>query len=95
VDPGPSLAPNPCKTITQSSLHREGGLLLFRITGSGFLHHMVRNLVGTLVEIGRGAIKADDLPHILSARDRSLAGPTAPPNGLFLVHVDYASEVQP
>jgi tRNA pseudouridine38-40 synthase len=82
-------APNPIKTITHATLTREADLLIFRITGSGFLHHMVRNLVGTLVEIGRGAIP-DDLPSILAARDRTLAGPTAPASGLFLVSVDYA-----
>jgi tRNA pseudouridine38-40 synthase len=88
-------APNPIKTITLSTLHRHDGLLLFRITGSGFLHHMVRNLMGTLVEIGRGALAAEDLPRILAARNRTLAGPTAPPNGLFLVSVDYQNEVHP
>jgi len=87
--------PNPVKTIFQSTLQRENDLLLFRITGSGFLHHMVRNLVGTLVEIGRGAFAVEDLPRILAARDRATAGPTAPASGLFLVSVAYASEPQP
>jgi tRNA pseudouridine38-40 synthase len=59
------------------------------VTGSGFLHHMVRNIVGTLVEVGRGALVPEDISRILGARDRSAAGPTAPAKGLFLTHVDY------
>jgi tRNA pseudouridine38-40 synthase len=81
--------PNPTKTITHSAWHRADGLLLYRITGSGFLHHMVRNIVGTLVEIGRGSLQVSDLERILAARDRTTAGPTAPARGLFLVEVHY------
>ena len=98
--------PSPIKTITSASISRTkpepwtqdpepSSLLIFRITGSGFLHHMVRNIVGTLVEIGRGAFAVEDLPRILAARDRATAGPTAPASGLFLVSVDYDSEPQP
>jgi tRNA pseudouridine38-40 synthase len=86
-----SAGPNPLKTIYTSTLTREQGLLIYRVTGSGFLHHMVRNLVGTLAEIGRGALAPDDLPRILAARNRSAAGPTAPAQGLYLVKVDYPS----
>jgi tRNA pseudouridine38-40 synthase len=68
---------------------REDGLLRYRVTGSGFLHHMVRNIVGTLVEIGRGSLQAEDMARILEARDRTAAGPTAPAQGLFLVGVSY------
>jgi len=67
----------------------EDGLFLYRITGSGFLHHMVRNLVGIFVDIGRGRTPAEAIPAILAARSRSAAGPTAPPQGLFLVEVEY------
>jgi tRNA pseudouridine38-40 synthase len=94
-EPPAASAPNPIKTITLATVQRENGLLIFRIAGSGFLHHMVRNLMGTLVEIGRGAMSVDDLPRILAARDRTLAGPTAPPNGLFLVRVDYPGKARP
>lgn len=66
-----------------------GRLLTFRISGNGFLHHMVRNIVGTLVEIGRGSLEPSDLTRILEARDRSAAGPTAPARGLYLVEVLY------
>lgn len=64
-------------------------LLVYRITGDGFLHHMVRNLVGTFLDIGRGLTSPHGVPQILAARSRSTAGPTAPARGLFLVHVDY------
>lgn len=64
-------------------------LLIYRITGSGFLHHMVRNIVGTLVDIGRGSLQPSDLTRILDARDRTTAGPTAPARGLYLVEVHY------
>ncbi|WP_263377763.1 tRNA pseudouridine(38-40) synthase TruA [Granulicella paludicola] len=84
-----SSGPNPVKTLYTSTLTREQGLLIYRVTGSGFLHHMVRNLVGTLTDIGRGALTPEDLPRILEARDRSAAGPTAPAHGLYLVQVDY------
>ena len=63
--------------------------LEFRITGNGFLHHMVRNIVGTLADIGRGALPADSIPAILAARNRAAAGPTAPAQGLFLFAVHY------
>ncbi len=87
--------PNPVKTIDDSSVFRQDGLLLYRVTGSGFLHHMVRNIVGTLVEIGRGAMEIEQLAKILEARNRTLAGPTAPARGLFLVEVDYGESTQP
>jgi len=82
--------PNPVKTVFSSCVAREDGLLRYRVTGSGFLHHMVRNIVGTLVEVGRGQMEAAAIPGILAACDRSAAGPTAPAQGLFLVGVDYA-----
>ncbi|HMH15063.1 MAG TPA: tRNA pseudouridine(38-40) synthase TruA [Edaphobacter sp.] len=86
-----SLLPLPCltRTIHHSSWRRDDHLLTYRVTGTGFLHHMVRNLVGTFVEAGAGRISADTIPNILSARNRNAAGPTAPASGLFLVEVEY------
>jgi len=81
--------PNPVKTVTESAFTVEGDLLVYSISGSGFLHHMVRNLVGTFADVGRGALVAQDIPAILAKKDRSAAGPTAPASGLFLRHVDY------
>jgi tRNA pseudouridine38-40 synthase len=89
---------NPVKTITLAEWSRrpsptQQDLLIFRIAGNGFLHHMVRNIVGTLVEIGRGSLQPSDLTRILDARDRSAAGPTAPARGLYLVEVLYDSVI--
>jgi tRNA pseudouridine38-40 synthase len=86
--PGPStLDPGPLALDPAVADH----FLIFRIAGSGFLHHMVRNIVGTLVEIGRGSLAPSDLTRILKARDRTAAGPTAPARGLYLVEVLYDS----
>jgi tRNA pseudouridine38-40 synthase len=82
---------NPMKTIYTSRLKRDGYGLTYLVTGSGFLHHMVRNIVGTLVEVGRGQWAVSDVHRIIAARNRRAAGPTAPPQGLFLVSVEYAS----
>jgi tRNA pseudouridine38-40 synthase len=71
------------------NLGAPGDLLTYRVRGSGFLHHMVRNLVGTFLEVGRGQIPASEIPGILAARSRSAAGATAPARGLFLVSVHY------
>jgi len=64
-------------------------ILTYQVQGDGFLHHMVRNLTGTLVEAGRGKLEATDALRILRARDRSGAGPTAPAQGLCLMRVEY------
>ena len=64
-------------------------MLIYQVSGSGFLHHMVRNIVGTLIEAGRGRLVPADIPRILKARDRTLAGPTAPAAGLCLIKVEY------
>jgi tRNA pseudouridine38-40 synthase len=80
------------RTIFASTWHREGDLVVYRVNGSGFLHHMVRNLVGTFVDVGRGRTSPSDIPAILAARSRSSAGPTAPPQGLFLLEVDYTPD---
>jgi tRNA pseudouridine38-40 synthase len=85
---------NPLKTIRESVVAQEGDVLCYRIAGSGFLHHMVRNIVGTLVEVGRGALRAGDIAGILAARDRSKAGPTAPAQGLFLLRVEYGEDAR-
>jgi tRNA pseudouridine38-40 synthase len=66
-----------------------GRLVTIELRGTGFLRHMVRNIAGTLVEIGRGRWTPDDMRRILESRDRALAGPTAPAHGLFLVEVEY------
>jgi tRNA pseudouridine38-40 synthase len=68
---------------------RGGELIIYEVTGDGFLRHMVRIIVGTLVEIGRGRQPVDWIGRLLASRDRTTAGPTAPPEGLFLVTVEY------
>lgn len=77
------------RTVYRSDWSERDGLLVYSVTGSGFLHHMVRNLVGTFVDIGAGRTPEDAIPGILAASDRSAAGPTAPARGLFLVDVEY------
>jgi tRNA pseudouridine38-40 synthase len=66
-----------------------GNLLVYRVRGSGFLHHMVRNLVGTMLDVGRRRLHSDQITGILAARSRAAAGPTAPARGLFLHSVEY------
>ena len=77
------------RTVLHSCWRERDGLLVYRVTGTGFLHHMVRNLVGTFVEVGLGRLTPDSIPAILAARSRAAAGPTAPARGLFLVEVGY------
>ncbi len=69
-----------------------GALLIYRVRGNGFLHHMVRNLVGTMLDVGRGYLSIEEIPKILAARARAAAGPTAPAQGLFLHSVEYPAD---
>jgi tRNA pseudouridine38-40 synthase len=64
-------------------------MLIYEVSGNGFLHHMVRNMMGTLVEVGRGKLDPSDITGILTSRDRTAAGPTAPAQGLCLMRVEY------
>jgi tRNA pseudouridine38-40 synthase len=77
------------RTIFSSAWERKGEELIYTVRGSGFLHHMVRNLVGTFLLVGRGTLQGADLTRILEARSRSAAGATAPASGLYLVEVEY------
>ena len=79
------------RTIFSSCWTRTGDEFVYSVRGSGFLHHMVRNLVGTFLLVGKGTLTAEDFGGIISARDRSAAGATAPANGLYLVGVEYAA----
>jgi tRNA pseudouridine38-40 synthase len=77
------------RTIYSSGWKRDGEELSYTVRGSGFLHHMVRNLVGTFLLVGKGTLDCAAIKRILEARDRSAAGPTAPASGLYLVSVEY------
>ena len=84
-----SRVKNGFRTVFVSHWKKKGRHLSYRIEGDGFLHHMVRNLVGTFLQIGQGKRPPLDILEILESRDRTLAGPTAPAQGLFLAQVWY------
>lgn len=94
----PPAPPTALRTIYDSTWQlcptESGMTLVYRVRGNGFLHHMVRNLVGTMLDVGRGRLRPTDIPGILAARARAAAGPTAPPTGLFLHSVEYDKESQ-
>jgi len=77
------------RRIFSSRWERDGDEFTYTVKGSGFLHHMVRNLVGTFILVGKETLKPEDVTRILESRDRSAAGATAPANGLYLVGVEY------
>jgi tRNA pseudouridine38-40 synthase len=77
------------RECTVSRLSEEGNELVYEIAANGFLHHMVRNIVGTLLEVGRGKLVPDDIENLIESRDRRLSGPTAPARGLHLMRVEY------
>jgi tRNA pseudouridine38-40 synthase len=85
----PEAPTNNLRTVFSSEWRRDGDELIYRIRGDGFLHHMVRNLVGTFLLVGKGTLTRDDVRRILESKDRSAAGATAPPQGLYLVEVEY------
>jgi tRNA pseudouridine38-40 synthase len=86
---GENLHTTNVRTIFSSNWMREGEELIYAVRGSGFLHHMVRNLVGTFLLLGKGTVSREDFGRILDARKRTAAGPTAPASGLYLVAVEY------
>jgi tRNA pseudouridine38-40 synthase len=77
------------RRIFSSNWERQGDEFVYTVKGSGFLHHMVRNVVGTFILVGKGTLQTGDIKRILEARDRSTAGATAPASGLYLVNVEY------
>jgi len=79
----------PVRSVDAFTITPRGEEIWFEISARAFLHHQVRNMVGTLVEIGRGQRAVDEIPRIIAAKDRSAAGLTAPPWGLYFVKVDY------
>ena len=80
---------NPKRTITKIKIQKNGDNLVLEYTGVSFLHQMIRILSGTLLYVGLGKLKPADVKEILNSKDRKKAGPTLPPNGLFLVKVYY------
>ncbi len=86
---------SPLKTIRRSEVTEDVGMITYTVEADSFLQYMVRNIAGTLIDVGRGRIEPGSVGDILGARDRRLAGPTAPPSGLFLVEVLYGDLVPP
>ncbi len=77
------------REILLSEIEKQGEFIYYRIRGRGFLKYMVRIIVGTLLEVGKGKIPPEKIEEIFESKDPKNAGPTAPPHGLFLMKVDY------
>ena len=86
-----ALETSKVRTIFRSTLARDEAMLIYSVTGSGFLKHMVRNIIGVLLQVGKGNLSRHDVLARLEPAFRIPPGPTAPPSGLFLVSVDYDS----
>ena len=82
-------AKSPVKTLDQLDVKRDGDEVRISATARSFLHHQVRSMVGSLVHVGEGKWSAEDLAAALAARDRTRCGQVAPPQGLYLVRVEY------
>lgn len=80
---------NRVRTIDEFKMKVKGDEIFFKVKGKSFLRYMVRNMAGTIIDIGKGKIELDDLPAIFEAKDRRKAGQTAPPGGLTLARVEY------
>lgn len=80
---------NSVRTIYDGKVERIGELIHIEITGSGFLYNMVRIIAGTLIEVGIGKIKPEEIKSIIESQDRNKAGKTLPPQGLYLAQVEY------
>lgn len=80
---------SPVKTLDQFDIESDGRNVNVTVSARSFLHNQVRSMVGSLVHVGEGKWSADDLTRVLQARDRTLCGQVAPPEGLYLVKVDY------
>src|SRR5216110_1304238 len=92
VDPERGLEgdqPSNVRRVFSSTWRRDGDEFIYEVRGNGFLHHMVRNLVGTFLLVGKGTLEPEDVIKILRAKNRSVAGATAPGSGLCLVSVEY------
>lgn len=77
------------RKIYNTNIREENNRIIIELTGNGFLYNMVRIIVGTLLDVGIGKIKAEEISHIIDAKDRKLAGKTVPPYGLYLLKVEY------
>lgn len=87
-------AKSPVKSLQQLDISEEGGLIRFDLLADAFLHHMVRNIVGALVYVGKGSLTTADLDALLAAEDRTRAPPTFMPDGLYLTGVGYPAPYQ-
>jgi tRNA pseudouridine38-40 synthase len=85
-------ARSPVRDLRRVTISREGDIIRFSLTANAFLHHMVRNIVGSLIYIGKGKHRPEWLAEVLHSRDRARAAPTFPPHGLYLAKVDYESK---
>jgi tRNA pseudouridine38-40 synthase len=82
-------SPTPVRNLSSIAVGRYGPYVDIEVRANAFLHHMVRNIAGSLMLVGRGERTADWLAGVLRSRDRREAGPTAPPQGLYFVGADY------
>jgi len=85
-------SPTPMRRLTEIAVARHGEVVEVTVRANAFLHHMVRNIAGSLLLVGAGERTAGWLPEVLAARDRTRAGPTAPPQGLYFAGVEYPAE---